>query len=177
MLKPIKQKTCTFLLHQPNTNACIRSMYEEYMFHCQHSLAVAAQGPGSPAHHWGLSCSCNRFHVQVFSSSQHGGVTIASPRAAVNYFILPTFILHVVGLACLWALWYYLRWAPEDSLPRPSIFLVRWAFSWLTVCWLTRRWIVSSGKSSSNSGGLRRLEPGVAIPWWPSKFLCESGTI
>ncbi|KAK6013959.1 hypothetical protein OSTOST_20699, partial [Ostertagia ostertagi] len=45
----------------------------------------------------------------VFSASQHGGGTVVTPRPLVNYFILPTFILHVVGLACLWALWYYLR--------------------------------------------------------------------
>uniref|UniRef100_A0A0K0CXX1 Uncharacterized protein n=1 Tax=Angiostrongylus cantonensis TaxID=6313 RepID=A0A0K0CXX1_ANGCA len=45
----------------------------------------------------------------VFSTSQPGGLTISTPRPMVNYFILPSFILHVVGLACLWALWYYLR--------------------------------------------------------------------
>uniref|UniRef100_A0A915EU03 Uncharacterized protein n=1 Tax=Ditylenchus dipsaci TaxID=166011 RepID=A0A915EU03_9BILA len=30
-------------------------------------------------------------------------------RYTINYFLLPNFIIHVVGLACLWALWYYLR--------------------------------------------------------------------
>ncbi|ETN71761.1 hypothetical protein NECAME_19181, partial [Necator americanus] len=45
----------------------------------------------------------------VFSASQHGGVAVPPSRPPINYFILPTFILHVVGLACLWALWYYLR--------------------------------------------------------------------
>ncbi|VDM59704.1 unnamed protein product [Angiostrongylus costaricensis] len=46
---------------------------------------------------------------KVFSASQPGGLAIQTRRPMVNYFILPTFILHVVGLACLWALWYYLR--------------------------------------------------------------------
>ncbi|WKX97519.1 hypothetical protein Q1695_013295 [Nippostrongylus brasiliensis] len=56
-----------------------------------------------------MSMPPSRAQSEVFSASQHGAVTIATPRPTVNYFILPTFILHVVGLACLWALWYYLR--------------------------------------------------------------------
>lgn len=47
----------------------------------------------------------------MFSASQYGATTVVRPRAPINYFILPSAILHVVGLACLWALWYYLRWA------------------------------------------------------------------
>ncbi|KAK5970030.1 hypothetical protein GCK32_005606, partial [Trichostrongylus colubriformis] len=56
-----------------------------------------------------MSVPPSRAHSEVFSTSQPGGVTVAPPRPLINYFILPTFILHVVGLACLWALWYYLR--------------------------------------------------------------------
>ncbi|EYC28485.1 hypothetical protein Aduo_005342 [Ancylostoma duodenale] len=56
-----------------------------------------------------MSIPPSRAHSEVFSASQHGGVAVPPSRPPVNYFILPTFILHVVGLACLWALWYYLR--------------------------------------------------------------------
>ncbi|CAJ0606814.1 unnamed protein product [Cylicocyclus nassatus] len=56
-----------------------------------------------------MSMPPSRAHSEVFSASQHGGVAVPPSRPPVNYFILPTFILHVVGLACLWALWYYLR--------------------------------------------------------------------
>uniref|UniRef100_A0A1I7XU21 AcidPPc domain-containing protein n=1 Tax=Heterorhabditis bacteriophora TaxID=37862 RepID=A0A1I7XU21_HETBA len=56
-----------------------------------------------------MSVPPSRAHSEVFSASQYGGVGITQPRQSINYFILPTFILHVVGLACLWALWYYLR--------------------------------------------------------------------
>uniref|UniRef100_A0AC34QUF6 Phosphatidic acid phosphatase type 2/haloperoxidase domain-containing protein n=1 Tax=Panagrolaimus sp. JU765 TaxID=591449 RepID=A0AC34QUF6_9BILA len=47
--------------------------------------------------------------VEVFSASQYGGAAPQPNRYAMNFFVLPTFIIHIVGLACLWALWYYLR--------------------------------------------------------------------
>ncbi|KAE9554539.1 hypothetical protein FO519_002243 [Halicephalobus sp. NKZ332] len=57
-----------------------------------------------------MSVPPSRAQSEVFSASQYGG---GGPppvnRYAINYFVLPTFIIHVVGLACLWALWYYLR--------------------------------------------------------------------
>ncbi|VDM82699.1 unnamed protein product [Strongylus vulgaris] len=61
----------------------------------------------SASQHGGVAVPPSR--PPVFSASQHGGVAVPPSRPPVNYFILPTFILHVVGLACLWALWYYLR--------------------------------------------------------------------
>lgn len=64
-----------------------------------------------------MSVPASRAQSEVFSASQYGGgppVVVPAPppppRYAINYFVLPTFIVHVVGLACLWALWYYLRW-------------------------------------------------------------------
>ncbi|PAV58453.1 hypothetical protein WR25_12386 [Diploscapter pachys] len=56
-----------------------------------------------------MSVPPSRAHSEVFSASQYGATTVVRPRAPINYFILPSAILHVVGLACLWALWYYLR--------------------------------------------------------------------
>lgn len=62
-----------------------------------------------------MSVPASRAHSEVFSASQYGGQPVIvpapppPPRYAINYFVLPTFIIHIVGLACLWALWYYLR--------------------------------------------------------------------
>lgn len=59
-----------------------------------------------------LYTSLNNIPFQVFSASQYGGVTTVPaprPRSYINYFIFPSAVLHVVGIACLAALWYYLR--------------------------------------------------------------------
>uniref|UniRef100_A0A914C4T2 Phosphatidic acid phosphatase type 2/haloperoxidase domain-containing protein n=1 Tax=Acrobeloides nanus TaxID=290746 RepID=A0A914C4T2_9BILA len=56
-----------------------------------------------------MSVPPSRAQSEVFSASQYGGGIPQHNRYAINYFVLPTFIIHVVGLACLWALWYYLR--------------------------------------------------------------------
>ncbi|KAI6180254.1 AcidPPc domain-containing protein [Aphelenchoides besseyi] len=62
-----------------------------------------------------MSVPASRAHSEVFSASQYGNGPVVvpapapPPRYAINYFVLPTFIIHIVGLACLWALWYYLR--------------------------------------------------------------------
>jgi hypothetical protein len=31
------------------------------------------------------------------------------PKYFINHLVLPSFIVHVIGLAALWTLWYYLR--------------------------------------------------------------------
>jgi hypothetical protein len=62
--------------------------------------------------HLDMSVPPSRAQSEVFSASQYGGGGTLSQRQSrytINYFILPVFILEVVGLACLWALWYYLR--------------------------------------------------------------------
>lgn len=47
---------------------------------------------------------------EQFGSTSHLGVVSDSVvKYQINYFVLPNFIIHVVGLAALWALWYYLR--------------------------------------------------------------------
>uniref|UniRef100_A0A7E4VAP0 AcidPPc domain-containing protein n=1 Tax=Panagrellus redivivus TaxID=6233 RepID=A0A7E4VAP0_PANRE len=59
-----------------------------------------------------MSVPASRAHSEVFSASQYGGglaPTVVPNRYSINFFVLPTFILHIVGLACLWALWYYMR--------------------------------------------------------------------
>ena len=63
-----------------------------------------------------MSVPASRAHSEVFhaSASQYGAPVIVPappppPRYAINYFLLPNFIIHIVGLACLVALWYYLR--------------------------------------------------------------------
>lgn len=55
-----------------------------------------------------MSIPPSRAQSEVFSASQYGTQPIRA-RRQINHFILPTFILSVVGLACLWALWYYMR--------------------------------------------------------------------
>ncbi|KRX42015.1 Lipid phosphate phosphatase-related protein type 4 [Trichinella murrelli] len=51
---------------------------------------------------------CNRAQSEVLSASQYGApMNQQTPR--VNYFIIPIFVLEIIGLACLWALFYYLR--------------------------------------------------------------------
>ncbi|CEF59602.1 Phosphatidic acid phosphatase type 2/haloperoxidase domain-containing protein [Strongyloides ratti] len=55
-----------------------------------------------------MSVPPSRAQSEVFSASQYGG-KVRRPRYLINYFVLPTFIVHVIGLACLWTLWYYLR--------------------------------------------------------------------
>ncbi|CAJ0571973.1 unnamed protein product, partial [Mesorhabditis spiculigera] len=54
-----------------------------------------------------MSAAPSRAHSEVFSASQYGGPQPLRP--ILNFFIVPSFIAHIVGLACLWALWYYLR--------------------------------------------------------------------
>uniref|UniRef100_A0A1I8C108 AcidPPc domain-containing protein n=1 Tax=Meloidogyne hapla TaxID=6305 RepID=A0A1I8C108_MELHA len=49
---------------------------------------------------------------EQFGSVSHLGINSESASAnkfQINYFLLPNFIIHIVGLAALWALWYYLR--------------------------------------------------------------------
>uniref|UniRef100_A0A915MCD1 Phosphatidic acid phosphatase type 2/haloperoxidase domain-containing protein n=2 Tax=Meloidogyne TaxID=189290 RepID=A0A915MCD1_MELJA len=49
---------------------------------------------------------------EQFGSVSHLGVNSESAttnKFQINYFLLPNFIIHIVGLAALWALWYYLR--------------------------------------------------------------------
>jgi hypothetical protein len=48
---------------------------------------------------------------QFGGSSSHLGVMsdLNANKFQINYFLLPNFIIHIVGLASLWALWYYLR--------------------------------------------------------------------
>lgn len=55
-----------------------------------------------------MSVPHSRAQSEVFSASQYDGPIIKRPRVQFNYFIIPTFILSIVGLACLWALWYYM---------------------------------------------------------------------
>ncbi|VDK17443.1 unnamed protein product [Anisakis simplex] len=56
-----------------------------------------------------MSIPPSRAHSEVFSASQYGAASQPiRPSRRINHFILPTFILSIVGLACLWALWYYL---------------------------------------------------------------------
>lgn len=45
-------------------------------------------------------------HSEVFSNNQFGS---HPNRYAINYFLLPNLIIHIVGLATLGTLWYYLR--------------------------------------------------------------------
>ena len=50
---------------------------------------------------------------EQFGSVSHLGVNSESAttnKFQINYFLLPNFIIHIVGLAALWALWYYLRY-------------------------------------------------------------------
>uniref|UniRef100_A0AC35U745 AcidPPc domain-containing protein n=1 Tax=Rhabditophanes sp. KR3021 TaxID=114890 RepID=A0AC35U745_9BILA len=51
----------------------------------------------------------SRAQSEIFSSSQYGGPPRPPPRYMINYFAFPTFIVSIITLACLWALWYYLR--------------------------------------------------------------------
>ncbi|KAL3994779.1 PAP2 family protein [Acanthocheilonema viteae] len=55
-----------------------------------------------------MSFPHSRAQSEVFSASQYDGPIIKRSRMQLNYFIIPTFILSVVGLACLWTLWYYM---------------------------------------------------------------------
>ncbi|VDK71723.1 unnamed protein product [Litomosoides sigmodontis] len=54
-----------------------------------------------------MSSPHSRAQSEVFSASQYDGPIIKQQRVQLNYFIIPIFILSVVGLACLWTLWYY----------------------------------------------------------------------
>lgn len=54
--------------------------------------------------------SPSRAQSEIFSTNQFGPQNpSAYNRYAINYFLLPNFIIHVVGLATLGTLWYYLR--------------------------------------------------------------------
>ncbi|KAL3093228.1 hypothetical protein niasHT_022678 [Heterodera trifolii] len=53
-----------------------------------------------------------RSHSDTFGgSSTHLAMTdpISAAKYKINYFLLPNFIIHSIGLSSLWALWYYLR--------------------------------------------------------------------
>ncbi|OUC47018.1 PAP2 family protein [Trichinella nativa] len=55
-----------------------------------------------------MSMPPSRAQSEVLSASQYGApMNQQTPR--VNYFIIPIFVLEIIGLACLWALFYYLR--------------------------------------------------------------------
>ncbi|KAF8362048.1 plpr-1, partial [Pristionchus pacificus] len=57
-----------------------------------------------------MSVPPSRAHSEVFSASQYGTDMPRPPKYQnINFFLVPTFFLHIIGLACLWALWYYLR--------------------------------------------------------------------
>jgi len=53
-----------------------------------------------------MSMAVSRAHSEVISASQLGP---QFSRFAINYFLLPNFLIHIIGLAALTALWYYLR--------------------------------------------------------------------
>ncbi|VDM15481.1 unnamed protein product [Wuchereria bancrofti] len=55
-----------------------------------------------------MSFPHSRAQSEVFSASQYDGPIIKRSRIQLNYFIIPTFLLSIVGLACLWTLWYYM---------------------------------------------------------------------
>ncbi|MFH4978464.1 hypothetical protein AB6A40_005173 [Gnathostoma spinigerum] len=54
-----------------------------------------------------MSIPPSRAQSEVFSASQYDG-PLGRPRRRINHFLLPTFILSLIGLACLFTLWYYL---------------------------------------------------------------------
>ncbi|KAK0395202.1 hypothetical protein QR680_001172 [Steinernema hermaphroditum] len=57
-----------------------------------------------------MSVPPSRAQSEVFSASQYGGTTVVPRRSnALNFFLVPTFVIEIVGLGCLTALWYYLR--------------------------------------------------------------------
>lgn len=45
----------------------------------------------------------------LISASQYNASSVTPKEEKVNYFVIPVFILEVIGLACLAALFYYLR--------------------------------------------------------------------
>jgi len=51
----------------------------------------------------------SRPQSDLFSVSQFERMNQMRSKYYINYFLLPNFIIHVVGLAALWTLWYYLR--------------------------------------------------------------------
>ncbi|KRY74136.1 Lipid phosphate phosphatase-related protein type 4 [Trichinella pseudospiralis] len=55
-----------------------------------------------------MSMPPSRAQSEVLSASQYGA-TMNQQTPRVNYFIIPIFVLEIIGLACLWALFYYLR--------------------------------------------------------------------
>uniref|UniRef100_A0A5S6QDX5 AcidPPc domain-containing protein n=1 Tax=Trichuris muris TaxID=70415 RepID=A0A5S6QDX5_TRIMR len=55
-----------------------------------------------------MSVPPSRAQSDVLSTSQYDG-TMGRKHYRINYFIVPIFVLEVVALACLWALFYYLR--------------------------------------------------------------------
>lgn len=64
-----------------------------------------------------MSTPISRTQSDVYSASQIGTngpiinttYPIKSKPSTINYFLLPNLIVHIVGLAALIALWYYLR--------------------------------------------------------------------
>jgi len=54
--------------------------------------------------------------AEQFGSNSHLGMvsdSISANKYQINYFLLPNLIIHTVGIAALWALWYYLRWKKD----------------------------------------------------------------
>ncbi|KRY12662.1 Lipid phosphate phosphatase-related protein type 4 [Trichinella patagoniensis] len=66
-----------------------------------------------------MSMPPSRAQSEVLSASQYGApMNQQTPR--VNYFIIPIFVLEIIGLACLWALFYYLR-CNDATLAMPNL--------------------------------------------------------
>lgn len=69
-----------------------------------------------------MSVPPSRAQSEVFSASQYGGAPpISTKRYIINHFAIPSFVIHVIGLACLWTLWYYLRYNTNLLKFRSSI--------------------------------------------------------
>ncbi|XP_003373801.1 conserved hypothetical protein [Trichinella spiralis] len=66
-----------------------------------------------------MSMPPSRAQSEVLSASQYGA-TMNQQTPRVNYFIIPIFVLEIIGLACLWALFYYLR-CNDATLAMPNL--------------------------------------------------------
>ncbi|MCP9262039.1 Lipid phosphate phosphatase-related protein type 4 [Dirofilaria immitis] len=55
-----------------------------------------------------MSLPHSRAQSEIFSASQYDSPIVKGSRIRLNYFIIPIFILSIIGLACLWTLWYYM---------------------------------------------------------------------
>lgn len=66
-----------------------------------------------------MSVPPSRAQSEVFSASQYGGVQPPPKKLVnINYFIIPIFVLEIIGLACFWALFYYLRYGTVPHCKR-----------------------------------------------------------